>query len=91
MVFDSSYLLGLLAMIKCSICSYQCDNWYTSDWRFHCHNNFSRGGLLSQLAGRTSPVAQASHFCLAWQTHWVNNKLALKSGESQVEVVVRWP
>ena len=22
----SSYLLGLLAMIKCSICSYQCDN-----------------------------------------------------------------
>lgn len=21
-----SYLLGLLAMIKCSICSYQCDN-----------------------------------------------------------------
>ena len=23
---DSSYLLGLLAMIKCSICSYQCDN-----------------------------------------------------------------
>ena len=22
----SAYLLGLLAMIKCSICSYQCDN-----------------------------------------------------------------
>ena len=22
----ASYLLGLLAMIKCSICSYQCDN-----------------------------------------------------------------
>jgi len=21
-----TYLLGLLAMIKCSICSYQCDN-----------------------------------------------------------------
>lgn len=45
------YLLGLLAMIKCSICSYQCDNWYTSDWRFHCHNNFSRGGQRFQLAG----------------------------------------
>ena len=27
-----SYLLGLLAMIKCSICSYQCDNWYVSHW-----------------------------------------------------------
>ncbi|TNV75980.1 hypothetical protein FGO68_gene11847 [Halteria grandinella] len=23
-----SYLLGLLAKIKCSICSYQCENWY---------------------------------------------------------------
>ena len=23
---DVAYLLGLLAMIKCSICSYQCDN-----------------------------------------------------------------
>ena len=23
---SASYLLGLLAMIKCSICSYQCDN-----------------------------------------------------------------
>jgi hypothetical protein len=23
---SKSYLLGLLAMIKCSICSYQCDN-----------------------------------------------------------------
>ena len=24
--YPTSYLLGLLAMIKCSICSYQCDN-----------------------------------------------------------------
>ncbi len=23
---NEAYLLGLLAMIKCSICSYQCDN-----------------------------------------------------------------
>ena len=23
-----AYLLGLLAKIKCSICSYQCENWY---------------------------------------------------------------
>ena len=28
------YLLGLLAMINCSICSYQCDNWYNSNWSF---------------------------------------------------------
>ena len=36
----SSYLLGLLAMIKCSICSYQCDNWYVSNWRLACHSIF---------------------------------------------------
>ena len=34
---ESSYLLGLLAMIKCSICSYQCDNWYVSNWRLASH------------------------------------------------------
>ena len=28
-VLPHSYLLGLLAMIKCSICSYQCDSWYS--------------------------------------------------------------
>ncbi len=27
-VCSNSYLLGLLAKIKCSICSYQCENWY---------------------------------------------------------------
>ena len=27
-----------LAMIKCSICSYQCDNWYVSNWRLACHS-----------------------------------------------------
>ena len=25
-ILPAAYLLGLLAMIKCSICSYQCDN-----------------------------------------------------------------
>ena len=38
-----SYLLGLLAMIKCSICSYQCENWYTPMWSTLFHNIF-RGG-----------------------------------------------
>ena len=31
-----AYLLGLLAMIKCSICSYQCENWYLK----HCFSSF---------------------------------------------------
>lgn len=46
-----AYLLGLLAMIKCSICSYQCDNWYTLDWGSFSHLYFSRGVCRVQLAG----------------------------------------
>ena len=48
----SLYLLGLLAMIKCSICSYQCDNWYVSNWRLDCHIYFCWGSIfLSLLKG----------------------------------------
>ena len=46
----ASYLLGLLAMIKCSICSYQCDNWYSSNRKIACHANFSLGRLFLELA-----------------------------------------
>ena len=45
------YLLGLLAMIKCSICSYQRDSWYVSNWRLACHNTVWQGGLRYSLAG----------------------------------------
>ena len=46
------YLLGLLAMIKCSICSCQCDNWYVSNWRLACHINFCWGSVfLAQVPG----------------------------------------
>ena len=41
-----AYLLGLLAMIKCSICSYQCDNWYVSNWRLACHIYFCWGSVF---------------------------------------------
>ena len=44
-----SYLLGLLAMIKCSICSYQCDNWYVSNWRLDCHIYFCWGNAVLSL------------------------------------------
>ena len=56
-----AYLLGLLAMIKCSICSYQCDNWYVSNWRLACHIYFSLGRCISELARDPSCVALASH------------------------------
>ena len=56
-----AYLLGLLAMIKCSICSYQCDNWYISNWRFDCHINFCQGGYLLSLLRLTPSVALAPH------------------------------
>ena len=56
-----SYLLGLLAMIKCSICSYQCDNWYVSNWRLACHMNVSLGSCCPELAQALSSVALAWH------------------------------
>ena len=48
-------------MIKCSICSYQCDNWYVSNWRLACHINFSLGRCPLELAQRPSSVALALH------------------------------
>ena len=58
---SQSYLLGLLAMIKCSICSYQCDNWYVSNWRLACHINFYMGRCFLELAQKPSSVALAWH------------------------------
>ena len=47
-----AYLLGLLAMIKCSICSYQCDNWYDSNMSLWLSHYFSWGSAyLSLLRG----------------------------------------
>ena len=57
-----AYLLGLLAMIKCSICSYQCDNWYVSNRKLACHINFSWGVRLVSLLASCSRVALAWHF-----------------------------
>ena len=64
---NHSYLLGLLAMIKCSICSYQCDNWYVSNWRLACHIIFDRGGCLPGLPG--APQMLPWHGTLLWATH----------------------
>ena len=67
-IIDSvSYLLGLLAMIKCSICSYQCDNWYVSNWRLACHIIFAWGG--SQLGLPSAPQMLPWHGTLLWATH----------------------
>jgi len=60
--FGYEYLLGLLAMIKCSICSYQCDNWYVSNRKLACHINFSWGCWFVSLLASTSRVALAWHF-----------------------------
>jgi len=61
-VYCGSYLLGLLAMIKCSICSYQCDNWYVSNWRLACHINFLSGKCPLELAQGPSRVVPDPHF-----------------------------
>ena len=59
---SSSYLLGLLAMIKCSICSYQCDSWYVSNWGLACHINLFLGRVCLELAPALLSVALAWHF-----------------------------
>ena len=48
-------------MIKCSICSYQCDNWYISNWGFACHAYFSLGRGSLELAQTLLRVALAWH------------------------------
>ena len=64
----SPYLLGLLAMIKCSICSYQCDNWYVSNWRLACHINLSLGRCPVELAQGPSCVALVRGFAILEKT-----------------------
>ena len=48
-------------MIKCSICSYQCDSWYVSNWGLACHNYFSWGRVCNGLALALLSVALAWH------------------------------
>ena len=61
-LLKEAYLLGLLAMIKCSICSYQCDNWYAFNRKLACHINFSWGVSPVSLLAAGSRVALAWHF-----------------------------
>ena len=71
------YLLGLLAMIKCSICSYQCDNWYVSNWRLACHIYFSLGRCSLELAQGPSGFALASHPARSSTPFWVTKSIYL--------------
>ena len=54
---EQSYLLGLLAKIKCSICSYQCENWYLPYLGSFFHINFFWGRSSGSLAYLSSRVA----------------------------------
>ena len=73
----ASYLLGLLAMIKCSICSYQCDNWYVSNWRLACHMIFDWGGC--RLGLPSAPQMLPWHGTLLWATHPQRVTVVIKS------------
>jgi len=66
------YLLGLLAMIKCSICSYQCDNWYVSNWRLACHIYFSVGRVSWACSESLMCCTSIAH-CWAQHTLWGND------------------
>ena len=67
------YLLGLLAMIKCSICSYQCDNWYVSNWRLACHIYFSMGAVSSRACSEALMCCTGLAHCQAQHTLLGNN------------------
>jgi hypothetical protein len=76
-----AYLLGLLAMIKCSICSYQCDNWYDSNMSLWLSHYFSWGSaFLSLLRGlQMLPCAlhkarSSSPFGVIKNWRWQNTK-----------------
>lgn len=58
---EESYLLGLLAMIKCSICSYQCDSWYGVYWPHFVTSMFRGEGRCPGSPGPPSSVAPPSH------------------------------
>ena len=45
-----SYLLGLLAKIKCSICSYQCENWYLSYGRAFSRQFLYMGTVVAEIS-----------------------------------------
>ena len=60
-VLKPAYLLGLLAMIKCSICSYQCDNWYGSNMSLCLSHYFSRGRVTPSLLGHLQVLPCALH------------------------------
>ena len=56
-----AYLLGLLAMIKCSICSCQCDNWYPSNLKTTCHIIFRRVTRATVLIRCVALASPSSH------------------------------
>jgi len=67
----SSYLLGLLAMIKCSICSYQCDNWYGFDWIPYLSHQFFLGAWFNEACLMIIAfVPAALHFCSGGHPHY---------------------
>ena len=59
---SSHTFFSFLAMIKCSICSYRCDNWYVSNWRLACYINFLMRRCLPELAWGPSCVAVTWHW-----------------------------
>ena len=70
-----SYLLGLLAKIKCSICSYQCENWYLLYGEVLFHINFFRGLQFKRsLAELCARVASDLHCFREWLPRFSNQK-----------------
>ena len=64
-----AYLLGLLAMIKCSICSYQYDNWYVLRPLGTINvTQFFFGGVTFEACFELAPMS--FQFCTFAGTAW---------------------
>lgn len=83
---SSVSLLGLLAKIKCSICSYQLNIWYAAHWVAHILNWFLELGCGKEAClvpatgclGIALPPSTA-HFPLGKILIWINQLNSFKS------------
>ena len=77
-------------MIKCSICSYQCDNWYVFNRRLACHINFFRGAWFNSLLLASSRVTLAWHKAKRGTPFGVTKRLIPVSRKKNERQGVNW-
>ena len=70
-----TYIIGLLAMIKCSVCSCQCDNFDPFNLKINCHRIFPWAQLAKVSNTMRSTCKSAIAHGWSWQPRYGNNSL----------------